>query len=949
MLLILSLFWGNFSSSVLPSNAANVISSTNKPEDTLTSSAFTSLKQFFSNAMHSDAVSTNAVSENTLSENSISNNSVSTNSVSDNTVSNNTTDANTISDNITDANTVSDNITNNNAITNNNTNDNTVIASITNDYAVDNNNTNNNIASENITNAETVSNNNTDNNTVSNNTVSNNTPADDNKKPSTPKNYTIIFDFNGGMDANGNTSYTVTVPDGTLIPPYMQAAQDLNFISPYRFLGKWDMYVTETGEIFEKNGNSGKNETVKNKKTARGNYTYKALWSDEYADFYITYELNGGKFYEGISDPAIPYTFTYVDTVTLPSPIKQGYLFDGFYTNPSFTGSKVTTIAKGTLGDVTLYAKWISAAPTAAPTLTKIKNSSKGTIKLNFKKMKNIDGYELLMSTNKNFKKNTNTIDVKKTATSVKVTNLPKGKRYYFKLRAYVLDSTSARCYGPYSKRVSQKVTKGVTESKATASSAKLKACKIKNKTTFYVKFTVSKRLKSSDDSYYLVALNPANDKFYKEIKKVPKTKTVTIELPVRDKDGTDLIQGKYALAIKNGRKYKIISNSAFISNPEAAATYTAAFPTSRTKKGLQGSTDLSLGLSHTFFNIDLNTILNGNIPYTYNGKTYYFNDPWSHIITYCNQAGVTVTGQIMLSYDEATKYMILKSGRTPGKLLYAINAQEKKARETFEAATSFLAERYSRENCHLDNWILGNEVNIHQEWYYAGNISKQKFMKNYADTFRILYYSVKSHSKNSRVYICTDHTWTDLKNNWGTKPFMDAFNKEIKSQQKNIQWNLAYHAYPSNLRNAAVWNDALAQDNQNTSYVSAKNLSVLTKYVKKNFGKNTRIILSEQGFTSSNGQDLQAASLAYTYYKAEFDTMIDAVIFRSDYDHPDETKQGLYLGLMDTKGNKKASYDVFKYMDTPVAEQYTNKYLPTIGISKWKDIAPKYTLNRFK
>lgn len=753
--------------------------------------------------------------------------------------------------------------------------------------------------------------------------------------------YTLIFDYNGGVDANGNTSFQVTAPAGEFISPYMQQAEDQNFISPYRFLNKWDMYRTDTGELYDTN------QKVTNKKKVIANYTFKAVWSTEYENFDITYVLNGGSFTE---TDTVPYSYTYADeNITLPQPVQKGYIFGGFYTTPDFTSEAVTAIPKNSLGDITLYANWISAVPTTVPTLKKVTNPSRGNAKITFTKIDGVSGYELLMSTNKAFKKNTNTIHVKANVSSVTITNLPKNKTYYFKLRAYATDSTGEKAYTAYSKSLKKKITKGVAEYKATATSAKLQTCKITNTDTLNVKFKVTKRIKSSDDSYYLVRVNPANGKYEKKLVAAAKQKTVTFELPLKDDNGNNLIQGYFALAVKNGKSYKLISKPGFISNPEAAATYTDPFPVTKSKKGLQGSTDLSLGIKHTFFNMDLNSILNGSIPYKYNGKTYYFNDPWQSVISACNEAGLTVTGQIMLSYNASTKYMILKSGRTPGKPFYAINAQEKKARETFEAAMSFLAERYSRSDCHLDNWILGNEVNIHQAWYYAGNISREKFMKNYADTYRIMYYAVKGNSKNSRVYICTDHTWIDRAGDWGAKPFMNAFDKEIKSQQKNIRWNLAYHAYPSILTSAATWNDKYAPNSNDADFVSPKNLDILTKYVKKNFGKDTRIILSEQGFTSTSGMDVQAAAIAYTFYKAEFNDMIDAVIFRSDFDNEGEMAQGLYFGLQDIKGNKKPAYNVFKYMDTPQAETYTNPYLKTIGISKWKDIAPKYNLKRFE
>ena len=758
--------------------------------------------------------------------------------------------------------------------------------------------------------------------------------------------YILTIDYNGGIDSEGRSSYQIQTNKGDELKEYLPTAEEYikadNFLSQYSFANKWVLTYTDTGAADSKDYRKA-NST----KDINANMTLTAQWNTSYRSYNISYELSDGYWPDNVTAP-VSFTFA-TETITLPSPAKKNHIFKGFYYDPAFTMGPVTEIPQGTLGSITLYAKWEYAAPTEVPTITSVKNPSKGTVKVSFKKLNIVSGYELLISTSKNFKKNKNKITLNASASSAKLTNMPKGKTYYFKLRAYTHDSTGSKVYSGYSKVKKLKIKKGVTESKATSTSAKLKSCSIKDTNNLVVKFKVSKRIKSSDDSYYLVCVDPNTNKYSKKIEASAKLKDVTFEIPLSDSEGNNLIQGKFALAVKNGKKYKIISKSAFISNPEKAATYTGAFPTAASKKGLQGSTDLSLGIKHTFFNIDLNKVLNGSIPYKYNGKTYYFDDPWSHVISACNEAGLTVTGQIMLTYNNKTKYMILKSGRTSGKAYYAINVQEKKARETFEAAMSFLAERYGKEDCHLDNWIIGNEVNIHQAWYYAGNISRKEFMKNYASTFRIMYYAVRSHSANSRVYICTDHTWNNRENDWGAKPFMDSFNKEIKSQQKNIQWNLAYHAYPSILTSSATWNDRYVSNKTDTEFVSPKNLNVLTNYVKKKFGSKTRIILSEQGFTSSSGKDVQAAAIAYTYYKAEFNTMIDAVIFRSDIDNEYEGAQGLYMGLKDLSGKKKPAYDVFKYMDTPEAEKYTNSYLSTIGISSWKDIAPKYSLKRFE
>ena len=46
------------------------------------------------------------------------------------------------------------------------------------------------------------------------------------------------------------------------------------------------------------------------------------------------------------------------DTIHLPIPTKENCSFAGWYMDPDFSGSPVTCIEKGTIGDVTLYAKW---------------------------------------------------------------------------------------------------------------------------------------------------------------------------------------------------------------------------------------------------------------------------------------------------------------------------------------------------------------------------------------------------------------------------------------------------------------------------------------------------------------------------------------------------------------------------------------------------------------
>ena len=98
-------------------------------------------------------------------------------------------------------------------------------------------------------------------------------------------------------------------------------------------------------------------------------------------------------------------------------------------------------------------------------------------------------------------------------------------------------------------------------------------------------------------------------------------------------------------------------------------------------------------------------------------------------------------------------------------------------------------------------------------------------------------------------------------------------------------------------------------------------------------------------GYSASGGnteqENLQAAALGYGYYKAMFNTRIDAYIIRAYLDDPKETSSGLYLGLRRNDGAQtaKTSYDIYKNLDTGNSLNYMNQYLSVIGIESWEKV----------
>lgn len=80
--------------------------------------------------------------------------------------------------------------------------------------------------------------------------------------------------------------------------------------------------------------------------------TLYAKWN--IVDYTIMYEFNGG---EAVDNPTSYNIET--ETISLASPTKTGYTFDGWYTDASLTIKKIE-ITKGSTGDIKLYAKWIA-------------------------------------------------------------------------------------------------------------------------------------------------------------------------------------------------------------------------------------------------------------------------------------------------------------------------------------------------------------------------------------------------------------------------------------------------------------------------------------------------------------------------------------------------------------------------------------------------------------
>lgn len=202
----------------------------------------------------------------------------------------------------------------------------------------------------------------------------------------------------------------------------------------------------------------------------------------------ISYELDGGT--NSMQNPAV---YEWKSTLVLKDAAKEGYRFDGWFTDSSFKkDSRITKIYGDTYSDITLYAKFTPLKSDAgvagdqdvtksnedqseeqsAPNVIKVSPEKKKheaadmsavtiaevkavkLLKLRGQRLritidgKAADGYEIRYAVKKSMKK-AKTVTVKAAATTSKtLKHLKKGKTYYVRVRGYSYDTKGNIVYG---------------------------------------------------------------------------------------------------------------------------------------------------------------------------------------------------------------------------------------------------------------------------------------------------------------------------------------------------------------------------------------------------------------------------------------------------------------------------------------------------------------------
>ena len=417
----------------------------------------------------------------------------------------------------------------------------------------------------------------------------------------------------------------------------------------------------------------------------------------------------------------------------------------------------------------------------------------------------------------------------------------------------------------------------------------------------------------------------------------------------------------KFVVAVKKGGALTQVSAAAYITNPEVCATHTTARMNVGKKGILPAATMLdtndlqTLGIHQCTYNVLVGSLCQstgGTIAYQYNGKTYYFSKAivgqYDSLVPKLNKRGIQMTMVVLnnLTGDPTLIHPLSRSSVTAN--YYAFNTAEQAGVEKLEAVASFLAQRYSG-NGHgtVDNWVIGNEVNARADWNYMSAVDVTTFANEYAKAIRIFYNGIKSENGNARVYISVDQQWAKASNAalyYGSKSFLDVFNA-IMMTEGNIDWHVAVHPYDVPLYDPIPWSSSSrVQHSQNTAYITMQNIDVLTDYLcQKSLlapnGQVRSVICSEQGYTSLQGENIQAAAITYGYLQAMANQHIDGFILSRELDDAGEIGQGLANGIVNLNGTHKLAYDYYRNIDGANAAQYAAAAAATLGVSDMSQI----------
>ncbi len=385
-------------------------------------------------------------------------------------------------------------------------------------------------------------------------------------------------------------------------------------------------------------------------------------------------------------------------------------------------------------------------------------------------------------------------------------------------------------------------------------------------------------------------------------------------------------------------------------------------------------------------------------IDFVSNGTLYKFRSSVVHeydakIRQYSN-AGINVT-LIMLamrnSINEVKTYpYALQYGDVSGSnrkdSICGFNTSNQLGRGYWIACMEFLADRYSNsaKKGLVHNYVIGNELDYAFSYNVvssAGKVPLDVYMEEISREMRLAALATAKYADDIEVSVPFTHMWAQTgydyirdaygaasamqntqNNTYAPKEMIDWL-AEKSNAQGDYPWGIAPHCYgdstaqsnvslfdsihaseqaPSSLKYTSAMK--MSGDYHNSSMLTFSNLEILQNYLEQDAlkynGRVRSVYLTESGVSSFENKEQnfseQGQHIASSWYKvANLDCIKEYNYYRL-YDHKAEADAQMCTGLIDVNNQKKAVYQLWKFIDTQYSFALAEPYLKSVNF--WKN-----------
>lgn len=361
------------------------------------------------------------------------------------------------------------------------------------------------------------------------------------------------------------------------------------------------------------------------------------------------------------------------------------------------------------------------------------------------------------------------------------------------------------------------------------------------------------------------------------------------------------------------------------------------------------------------------------DVPYEWNGKTYYFQksmlDEIDHYMAATAQRKVPCLIRLInrnryrLRNADPDLFSIIKhpayEDDFEGVEMSAFNVRTEEGLNYYCACLDFLFARYCAPDG-LYGWSImmdiGNEINSQRIWHNAGAMSCEGFMEEYTVSLRLAWLLARKYYAHHRINI-------SLEQNFST-PHMDDTQKYYPARDclvylakqchrdGDFDWSVAGHPYPENLSYPDFYNDRSAVFSFDAKKITLKNMEVWPAFLSRpEFlyrGKPRHIIFDEQGFNTRPDapytEEQGAYAFVLAYLKMRSNPYIDLMLIHRYADIPNNEEYGLNLGLRRSLGYADPEHlevvlgphkmicDAIRAMDSPMEDAWVRAARAYIG-----------------